>query len=94
MDNDAIALDGAIQAAQRGDAGAVERIAKLRNRLSKRVTASLLQGNDISIGGNLLLSAATTARNAARAGDIARLADMRRQIAEARTKLAEEVIGK
>jgi hypothetical protein len=40
-----------------------------------------------------LLSTATTAREAAKSGDQARLADQRREIADARNKLAEEAIG-
>jgi hypothetical protein len=93
MDDDAIPLDDAVAAAQDGDPSAVERIASLRERILDRLNAYLLDGGDTSIGGNLLMSAATTSRDAARNGDVARLADMRREIAKARDKLAEEPIG-
>lgn len=89
-DDDAIALDEAVNAVQDEEAGAVERLARLRTRISKRVSNYLLASGETSIGGNLLVSAATTAREAARAGDVARLAKLRRDIAEARAKLAEE----
>jgi hypothetical protein len=93
MDSDAIALDAAIGAAQDGDAAAVGQIEELEARIRARVNAHLLGGGDTSVGGNLLLSAATMARGAAPAGDVERLADARRDIAEARTKLAEEALN-
>jgi len=93
MDDYALALEDAVKAAQDGEPNAVERIAKLRSRILKTVNAYLLGGGDTSIGGNLLLSAATTAREAAQAGNVARLADQRREIADARNKLADEAIN-
>ena len=92
MDELALALDGAVASALDGDASAVPRIGRLRDRILKRVNKRLLAGGDTSVGGNLLLSAATTTRNAARSGDTARLASQRKEIADARNKLAEELI--
>lgn len=93
MDNDAIALDDAIARALDGEAGAARQIARIRGRVLRRVNRNLLDGGEQSIGGNLLLSAATTARTAARNQDLARLADARQDITEARDKLAEELLG-
>lgn len=93
MDDLALELEDAVKAAQDGQSGAASQIAKVRGRIDKRVTDYLLDGGDTSIGGNLLLSAATTARNAAKSGDQARLADQRREISDARNKLAEEALG-
>ena len=93
MDDYALGLKDAVMAAQDGEPNAVERIAKLRSRILKTVNAYLLGGGDTSIGGNLLLSAATTARQAAQAGNVARLADQRREITDARKKLADEAIN-
>ena len=93
MDNYAIALDEAIGQALDGDQSAIARIGQLRKRILKRVNNRLLAGADTSVGGNLLLSAATTARDAARTGDLARLASQREAIAEARSKLAEEALA-
>ena len=93
MDDYALGLKDAVMAAQDGEPNAVERIAKLRSRILKTVNAYLLGGGDTSIGGNLLLSAATTAREAAQAGNVARLADQRREITDARKKLADEAIN-
>jgi hypothetical protein len=90
MDSLAVELDDAISVFQHGGSGA--RISRLRGRISKTLTDYLLAGGDESVGGNLLLSAATTARDAARSDDRATLARQRREIAEARTKLAEEAI--
>lgn len=92
MDNYALGLEDAVKAAQDGKPNAVDQIAKLRSRILKTVDAYLLGGGDTSIGGNLLLSAATTAREAAQAGNVALLADQRREIADARNKLADEAI--
>lgn len=91
-DDDAIALDEVVAAVQNDEAGATERLAALRNRISKRVSNYLLKTGETSVGGNLLVSAATTARTASRSGDVARLAEVRRYIAEARSKLAEEAV--
>lgn len=92
MDDDAIALDKLAGAAITGDAAATRRISRLRARISKRVTDWTLASGDTSVGGNLLLSAATSVREAAEVGDVAALARQRREIAEARTKLAEEAL--
>ena len=92
-DDDALALDDAVKAAQDGDSGALQRIRAVRGRIADRLNRYLLDGGDTSVGANLLLSAATTAQEAARDGDQARLADQRREIADARTKLAEEATG-
>ena len=89
-DNDALALDDAVKAAQDGDSGALQRIRAVRGRIADRLNRYLLDGGDTSVGANLLLSAATTAQEAARDGDQARLADQRREIADALRKLAEE----
>lgn len=91
MDDLAIQLDESIGAAQNGDSLATGRIARLRQRIKQRNTDWLLSGADFSVGANLLQSAATTARDAARTGDLARLADQRREIAVARRKLAQEL---
>jgi hypothetical protein len=91
IDDDALALDDAVNAAQDGEAGAASRIASLRKRILDRVNDHLLDGGDTSVGANLLLSAATTARDAARAGDVERLSDVRRGITDARSKLADEL---
>lgn len=93
MDDLAIQLNDAVRAAQDGEAGAVDRVARMRERIESRVTKYLLAGDD-SIGGNLLLSAATSARDAARDGDVATLARQRREIADARGKLADEFAGR
>jgi hypothetical protein len=93
MDDLAIALDEAIDQALDGDPAGVQRISSLRARILKRVNDHLLAGGDTSVGGNLLLSAATQARESARNGNLPRLVDARRDITEARNKLAEEAIG-
>jgi 3-oxoacyl-ACP reductase-like protein len=91
MDDYAIALDQAVSDAQAGAASAADRIGRLRTRIRDRLNDYLLSGGDTSVGANLLLSAATTAREAAQSGDAAELADQRREIAAARTKLAQEL---
>ena len=91
MDDLALALDDAIAAAQNDAAGAVSRIARLRTRIRDRLNDYLLEGGETSVGANLLLSAATTSREAAQAGDVAELADQRSEVAAARAKLAEEL---
>lgn len=93
MDDLAIKLEDAVRAAQDEETGAVDRVARMRERIESRVTKYLLAGGD-SIGGNLLLSAATSARDAARDGDVATLARQRREIADARGKLADEFAGR
>ena len=84
MDNPAISLDTAIDQALDAESGAVARISRLRQRILKRVNDRLLAGEDTSVGGNLLLSAAAEARDAARDGNLPRLVDARRDITEAR----------
>ncbi len=91
MDDLAIDLEDAISEAQDGAPGAVQQIARLRTRIRNRLNDHLLDGGDTSVGANLLLSAATTAREAAQTGDVAELADQRREIAAARTQLAEDL---
>lgn len=93
MDDYAIALDEATGQALDGDRAATQRIARLRNKIMDGVNDRLLEGGDTSVGGNLLLSAATQARDAARSGNLPRLADARRDIAEARNRLAEELVN-
>ncbi len=78
------------KAAQGGEGGAVSRIASARWRIKNRLNKYLLSGGDSSVGGNLLLSSAMTAHEAAQRGEVARLAEARREIADARSKLAEE----
>ena len=91
MDSNAISLDKAVGMALDNDPNARERIGRLRSKIRERVNGWLLKGNE-SVGGNLLLSAATQAREAAGAEDLSSLADARREIAEARSKLAEEAL--
>lgn len=92
VDDDAIQLDEAVSAVQNETPGAAARLSRVRDRLDKRVTDYLLDSGETSIGGNLLVSAATTAREAAQRGDVARLAKVRKDIAEARAKLADEAL--
>lgn len=93
MDDYALALEDAVKEAQNGESGAIGPISEMRSRILNQINAYLLGGGDESVGGNLLLSAATTAREAARSGDVARLADQRREIADARSKLAEDAFN-
>ncbi|HEU4658232.1 MAG TPA: hypothetical protein VFR97_11935 [Capillimicrobium sp.] len=86
MDDLAMDLDFAI------DSGEPNAIARLRERILQAVNRRLFRTGETSIGGNLLLSAATQAREAAERGDLARMADARRDIVEARTKLAAEAL--
>jgi hypothetical protein len=92
-DDDAIALDAAIGRVSDGRASATRDISRIRKQVLKRNNDRLLEGEDTSVGGNLLLSAATTARNAAQSGDLAGLAATRREITAARQRLAEELRG-
>ncbi len=93
MDSQAIALEAAVMQAQDGDSGAAESIAQLRERILARVNGYLLDWGETSIGGNLLVSAATAARDAAETGDLPELARQRSEIIRARGKLAEEAAG-
>jgi hypothetical protein len=92
MDDHAVALEDAVSAAQDHKSNAAALIARVRSRILKTVNAYLLHGGDTSVGGNLLLSAATTAREAAESHDLAELADQRSEIVSARRKLAEEAL--
>jgi len=91
LDDLALQLDDAIAAAQKSEAGAVDRLASLGKRIAKAVTDYTLTG-ETSIGGNGIQSDATTAVEAARTGDVQRLAQMRARLRDDRSKLAEEAI--
>lgn len=93
MDDLAIALDEAVDGALDGEPVATTRVGELRDQILDTVSEALLNGADTSIGGNLLLSAATQARDAAAAGNLPRMVDARRDIADARLKLADEVVN-
>lgn len=86
MDDLAIAIDTAF------DTRGPSRIAALRERILATLNRRLLRTGDTSIGGNLLLSAATQADEAMRHGALPRMADARRDIAEARATLAGEAL--
>ena len=92
MDGLAIELDDAVSAAQDGDEAAVRQITRLGDQIKNRNDAWTLRYGEISVGANLLHSAATTALIAARAGDVAELADQRSEISDAREKLAQEAL--
>lgn len=94
MDNDAIALDDAIGRSLDGESGAGPAIERIRKRIRDRLNRHLLAGRDVSIGANLLLSAGAKARGAESSGNLPRLVDARRDIDEARRKLADEVAAK
>lgn len=93
MDDLAIQLDDAVEAALDGAPNAASRITDLRERILDRLNRHLLAGGDTSVGGNLLTSAATTARDAARDDDLAGLARQRREIADARSRRADEALN-
>ena len=93
MDDDAIALDGAVGLALDGNPGASARIREVEQRIRGRLNARLLKGGETSVAANLLLSAAGQARGAIKVGDLARLADARQEITTARDKLAEETLN-
>lgn len=88
-DDDAIALDVAVGDLQNGRAGALAELERLEKRLRNRVNNYA----DLSYGGNLLLSSVVTAAEEARSEDpdLNRLASVRRDIAEARNSLAQEL---
>jgi hypothetical protein len=88
-DDDAIALDGAVSALQNGEAGARSRVIRLEQQLRKRVTSYLLATGEESHGGNLLVSSAVTASE--QSSDLSALARVRRDIAEARARLAADL---
>lgn len=93
MDDLAIELDEAASDAQDGNPGAVAEVARLRETIDRTNERYLLGGGEMSTGGNLLASAATTLSRAAEDGDVAEMADQRAEIADARNKLAEEAVG-
>jgi hypothetical protein len=90
VDDLAVHLDTAVGDAMHGRSGALARIKRLRSQILNKVNARALASDDAAIGGNLLLSAATDARDSAIDDDAQRLAAARNDILEARTKLAEE----
>lgn len=93
MDDFAIHLDTAIGDALNGKPGATTQIKRFRRQIRDRLNKYLLAGGDTSIGGNLLLSAATQAQEAAIDENLPRMVDARREITDARNKLADEAIG-
>ena len=92
MDDFAIQLDNAVHDALNDDPGASTRIAELRKRIFDANTRHLLAGGELSVGGNLLVSVATTARDAARDQDLSELVRQRRKVVDARRKLAAEIV--
>jgi tetratricopeptide (TPR) repeat protein len=93
MDDLAVQLDTAVRQAQDGRPNAPTRLASLRERILDANNRELLAGHDMSVGGNLLTSAATTARDAARDDEPAVLARTRLDISKARGVLADEAMG-
>lgn len=93
MDDLAIHLDTAIGDALDGNPGALARIKRFRRQIRNRLNKYLLAGGDTSVGGNLLLSAATQAQEATIDEDLPRLVDARREVTDARSQLAEEAVG-
>jgi hypothetical protein len=93
MDDYAIALDHAIARLQRGDAEGGFQVERLREDVLTAINAQLRAGGDSWRGGNLILSAATTAVEAARSETAPRLTAVRRDLAKARHELAEEHLG-
>lgn len=91
MDDLALKLEDAVAAAQ--DGGDPARVAALRETIKKANDAYLMDTGEMSIGANQLQSAATKARDAANAGDIATMARARADIREARNTLADEAIN-
>lgn len=91
VDDLALHLDTAVADAIDDKPGALRRIKRFRSQILARVNRYILSGGE-SIGGNLLLSAATTAREAAIDENPQRLIDVRDDIREARDKLAEEAL--
>jgi hypothetical protein len=92
-DDDAVALDDAIDRALDGDPSARAAIARLRRRIDRRHTDRLLDSGDQSIAANLLVSAAAAALDALRADDLRRLVDARVDVQEGRDRLAAEFVG-
>jgi hypothetical protein len=92
MDNLAVQLDEAILAAQDDKPGTADRLSALHGRIYDQLNQYLLANT--SVGGNLVASAATAASNAARDGDVAEMTRQRREVAEARNRLADEATGR
>ena len=87
-----IALDDAIVRVFSGDLTASRAVRRIRRLVLRRVNQRLLNGGNTSVGSNMLLSAATTAREAIGNGDLQRLASARRQISEARRRLGDGAV--
>lgn len=92
-DDDAVALDDAIERAFNGDAAARADIERLRRHIRDRINARLLRGEDQSVGANLILSAAADARAAIDAGDQHALVRAREDLRKGRDRLADEIVG-
>lgn len=90
MDDLAISLDDAISAAQNGESGPLHRLKSLNRKIHKVNDDYLLDGGT-SVGANLLASASTAAVDAAAENDVAEMARQRKEVAEARSNLADEV---
>lgn len=75
------AIESVIDSGGGADAGVIDQI---RGEIESAINDRLLAGEDVHRGANLLLSAATDARTAARGGDLPGLAAARRDVAEAR----------
>jgi hypothetical protein len=93
MDDLAIQLNEAIRRAQDGNPVGLEKISTLRTKIKATNSKYLQDTAEMSVGGNQLESAATTARDAAEYGDIAVMARARADITEARATLADEGVG-
>lgn len=93
MDDDAILLEEVVAGAQDSRPGSVANLRRIENGIRQRLNAYLLTGAETSVGANLILSAASDAVFAAEARDVAKMAEIRREINEARTTLTAEFIG-
>lgn len=93
MDDEAVLLEEVVAGAQESRPGSVANLRRIENRIRRRVNAHLLTGADTSVGANLILSAASDAVFAAEAQDLAKMAEIRREIGEARTTMAAEFTG-
>ncbi len=92
MDDLGVRLDTAIGDALDGDPGALRRIEKLRKQIIRRNKKNAISGTG-GIGGNALLSAATSARDAAIDENLPRLVQIRQDVADARETLVEDDHG-
>lgn len=86
----AIAVDDRIERIQQADVGPDRRLEERREGVLYAVNAHLLAGGESWSGGNLVLSAATDAVTASKAGDAGRLDRARDGIVAARRQLAKE----